>query len=69
MYSVGWHYASVWMSCNSVWKQQRKWFQQMLMSSSAVVSYHPLHRREVNRLLLDLLRTPADFTFHMKRYG
>lgn len=52
-----------------MWKQQRKWFQQMLMSSSAVAGYHPLHRREVDRLLLDLVRAPADFNFHMKRYG
>lgn len=55
------------MSCTSVWKQQRKWFQQMLTSNSAVVSYHPLHRREANRLLLDISRTPDDFEFHMKR--
>ena len=66
--SVEWYYASVWMSCNDVWRQQRKWFQQMLMSKSSVESYQPLQRREVNRLLLDLLQKPAEFQYHMKRY-
>ena len=56
------------MNCNDVWRQQRKWFQQMLMSKSSVESYKPLQRREVNKLLLDLLRKPMDFQSHMKRY-
>ncbi|EPT01064.1 hypothetical protein FOMPIDRAFT_112035 [Fomitopsis schrenkii] len=66
---VEWLYASAWMGCNDVWRQQRKWFQQMLMSKSSVESYQPLQRREVNRLLLDLLNNPADFQYHMKRFA
>ncbi|KAI0734033.1 cytochrome P450 monooxygenase [Fomitopsis betulina] len=66
---VEWLYASAWMSCNDVWRQQRKWFQQMLMSKSSVESYQPLQRREVNRLLLDLLQNPANFQYHLKRYA
>ena len=67
--SVEWYYASAWMGCNDVWRQQRKWFQQMLMSKASVESYQPLQRRQVNQLLLDLLDKPTDFQRHIRRYA
>ena len=56
-----------WMPYNDMWKLQRKWMQHAIISRTAINYAQPTQRRESQRLLLDLLRNPADFRFHLKR--
>ena len=55
------------MPYNDMWKLQRKWMQHAVISRTAINYAEPIQRRESHRLLLDLLKTPAEFRFHLKR--
>ncbi|KZT03183.1 cytochrome P450 [Laetiporus sulphureus 93-53] len=56
------------MKYGDAWRQQRKWFQTTISTRTALNSFQPVQRREMARFLSELLRTPKDFTSHIKRY-
>ncbi|TFY60387.1 hypothetical protein EVJ58_g5185 [Rhodofomes roseus] len=66
---IGWTGHSAWRPYDDTWKRQRRWFQQSLISASAVKRNHPLQEREVRRLLYALVQHPAEFISHIKRYS
>ncbi|TFY63634.1 hypothetical protein EVJ58_g3137 [Rhodofomes roseus] len=66
---IGWTGNIGWRPYDDTWKRQRRWFQQLLISASALKSHRPLQEHEVRRLLYDVVQHPADFISHIKRYA
>ena len=55
------------MPYNDKWKLHRKWMQHSIMSRAALDGAEPVQRRESLRLLNDLVQSPSQFRFHLKR--
>ncbi|KZT05260.1 cytochrome P450 [Laetiporus sulphureus 93-53] len=56
------------MSVGDEWRKHRKWFQTTLSSRVSLDGYRPMQRREVVKLLSNMIQTPQDFLSHLKRY-
>nr|BAK09496.1 cytochrome P450 [Postia placenta] len=50
-------------------RRLRKWFQGALETKASLQQYHHIQRREVGRLLSDLVHTPKEFFSHIRRYN
>ncbi|OSX58605.1 hypothetical protein POSPLADRAFT_1060503 [Postia placenta MAD-698-R-SB12] len=50
-------------------RRLRKWFQDALETKASLQQYHHIQRREVGRLLSDLVHTPKEFFSHIRRYN
>ncbi|KAF9807410.1 hypothetical protein IEO21_08237 [Rhodonia placenta] len=51
------------------WRHQRRWMQDVLQTRNVLLSYRPLQRSGVDKLIARLAISPGSFLNHIKRYA